>query len=927
MTKRHIHALSSVRTTQAGFSLIELSIVLVIVGLITGGALTGYGYYAHGLKVKETEDRFDVVLDALSSYAQQYARLPCPATPASNGEEGDGGLCYTTASKDALYDAMDGTVPWRTLGIEEKYTRDGWGRAISYRPAPHLTVNNYSSVQQGKNGGSTDVHNACITTKWFTSQFDESTKQYRYPAHRDRARALFCCNVTPNTKYMDEVDGEGGTVGTSWRDHAVVATGNLTDTLDNSPAQTSYQWMDESSGATSGNFDDAKQSFDDILPQIRATGSAVTLISHGGDGLLSFTADGSRKGDGVLNIPAIERVTVTQKSDVSGMVFNPKISGAFMDLLGKKQDSSDDITVYQRSDQIFSRVGSASCVEPPPEFRICDAYDGYKNETFIIDSSMSMMEETQITAPRLNEDGSVMTEDDLIACQRQYDIVDGHGVDDPLNDGKEICGDSVETPVTRWQLAAKAAGLITRELGEAKIDLVSNEDMGDIGLNYFTGTGGDTGSQYTTGGEDDLYQNDAYKVATEDHPDLTGAYPSDYTFDPLTEEEKTEGAENPDDLENVNEIYYEERWKDVESELGVVQHYVYVDENHDGVADTDATGQKIVQLDDYGNPVTNSPAEIVVTDATPPNILTASASSNEGRGTPLVSNIIETAALMAEKTASAEREAILVISDGFDYTTPPPSGSDIAYACGGAGNNQFCEAAKDAQSECSADRESDSCVAALFEYAGHYLENEYPGRFALQVVDVAGENPDILAAFHDGTGVGGQVIDASTDSTGEGLTSAMHLALDMCTEEYKAPDDWQLYGDIYTVCDPWSELKWTCDLYERESVDGLSWNQQCNKCNEARASGDTAAQDKYCDIDQRKTYSGVTIFEEDGDARWRYCYKQQGPEDYTQKYNKYDYSSSDYTEEFKTLSAPATVKCWPWSCAVPSSGGSTTTSY
>ena len=95
---------------QRGFSLIEIAIVLVIVGLMIGGLVTPLTVQLEQRKVAETQKALDEAKEALTGYALRYGYLPCPAISAMNGlEDRRGGRCNG--------DKRVGFLPWATLGL------------------------------------------------------------------------------------------------------------------------------------------------------------------------------------------------------------------------------------------------------------------------------------------------------------------------------------------------------------------------------------------------------------------------------------------------------------------------------------------------------------------------------------------------------------------------------------------------------------------------------------------------------------------------------------------------------------------------------------------------------------------------------------------------------------------------------------------
>src|SRR5919109_828104 len=67
--------------SQDGFTLLELAIVLVIVGLIAVGALKAASALRENVGISETSKRLDTLVMALQTFLMKNNRLPCPADP------------------------------------------------------------------------------------------------------------------------------------------------------------------------------------------------------------------------------------------------------------------------------------------------------------------------------------------------------------------------------------------------------------------------------------------------------------------------------------------------------------------------------------------------------------------------------------------------------------------------------------------------------------------------------------------------------------------------------------------------------------------------------------------------------------------------------------------------------------------------------
>ena len=107
-----------------GFSLIELSIVLVIVGIMITGAVGMFTLQAEKARIDSTNTTLDAIERALKLHFRTNGRLPYAA---------DGALALSHANFAIPNGtATTGVVPTRTLNLPDSYMFDGWGNRISY---------------------------------------------------------------------------------------------------------------------------------------------------------------------------------------------------------------------------------------------------------------------------------------------------------------------------------------------------------------------------------------------------------------------------------------------------------------------------------------------------------------------------------------------------------------------------------------------------------------------------------------------------------------------------------------------------------------------------------------------------------------------------------------------------------------------------
>ena len=131
----------SSQISQKAFTLVEVAIVLIIVGLAVGGILSSLSAQVEQQKLNETRSTINNVKEALLGYAMANGRFPCPAlqqttpptAPITAVES------QSNQSTGACTNYLNGYVPGVTLGLTPTdtygYVLDGWNNPVRYASA------------------------------------------------------------------------------------------------------------------------------------------------------------------------------------------------------------------------------------------------------------------------------------------------------------------------------------------------------------------------------------------------------------------------------------------------------------------------------------------------------------------------------------------------------------------------------------------------------------------------------------------------------------------------------------------------------------------------------------------------------------------------------------------------------------------------
>lgn len=183
----------SAANREAGYTLIEMAIVITVVGLILGSFISAYSIYQKTKAQQTTENNASLLTAALGNFLVQYGRYPCPArldlprgdarygletecNPAvtappaplpaypspwtagaySNGLYFENGVSHVDVNPSPANTCLAagptvtgscqiprirrGGIPFRSLGLPEEQSQDGWGNRFQYAVTENLAV-------------------------------------------------------------------------------------------------------------------------------------------------------------------------------------------------------------------------------------------------------------------------------------------------------------------------------------------------------------------------------------------------------------------------------------------------------------------------------------------------------------------------------------------------------------------------------------------------------------------------------------------------------------------------------------------------------------------------------------------------------------------------------------------------------------------
>lgn len=152
------HSKRSIRGGQGGFTLVEIAIVLVIIGLLLGGVLKGQELIENS-KVKSVINDFNGIKAAYYGYQDRYKRLP-----------GDDGPAMTITARGPSWDGMAAGNNDGVINVTAAQTFNGQGENATFfrhlRAAGLITGNpadvDAAALPRNAFGGLVGITNAAV---------------------------------------------------------------------------------------------------------------------------------------------------------------------------------------------------------------------------------------------------------------------------------------------------------------------------------------------------------------------------------------------------------------------------------------------------------------------------------------------------------------------------------------------------------------------------------------------------------------------------------------------------------------------------------------------------------------------------------------------------------------------------------------------
>lgn len=359
---------------ESGLTLIELSIALIILGLITAAGINLYNQAETQRQTRLTYEHMDEIVNALSIYAETSGRIPCPGDPAVNNitfgwERGVALVDLNVGSGRFPVGACnsannEGIVPFLSLNLTDDIARDGWGRYFTYAVSPQFSrTNDQSHLPSNVINNAADigtVHGRCRTEGWAA----------RFDSHNISAvKARFCCadqsSAAVNNNQTIFSDGTdliithtaAGEVLSPARSATGIASPRVGIPVPNIGDSYAFLTTTTLSTATGNTLPVAISS-----TQSPILTPAFVLVSHGKNGAGAYLGNNGAGRYNVAGESAKEAINADGSPGAAALLRQTFIDGPINTAPGAAY--FDDIVRWMTQDSLIAAHGAISCQYP-----------------------------------------------------------------------------------------------------------------------------------------------------------------------------------------------------------------------------------------------------------------------------------------------------------------------------------------------------------------------------------------------------------------------------------------------------------------------------------------------------------------------------------------------------------------------------------